>query len=161
MQNHVKMFSTLLLLLCIACSQELNSRIHDHSFCDYKLSTEVKVVYKKCNIYVSPKMEALTVVQYLADDPIVLKNNYDEANAKYAAELLGYFNFYKEDPVVLLYKKLHRDGFRLSRIPELAIRIDNAFNLRGDIPDLNDYLDMIGTDMENLNNFLFLLSCFC
>jgi hypothetical protein len=161
MKKHILMLSMLLLLTYPAYSDEQNIRIDPSGNHGYVLTPEMAMMSQKCKISVSPKLEALGVVQYLADDPVILKKNYDESNTRYAADIEEYFSSYKEEPVVRLYKKMRDDGFKFGRIPELTLRMDSAFNLKEDVPDFDDYLRTIGGDKTTLTVFLYLLSDFC
>lgn len=157
-KNSVLLFITLVLFLISGC-QKLENTKTDLSK-SIKLGPEIVKMSGKCKISVSPKLELLGVVQYLADEPIIIKKGFDEKSSNYSKDIQAHFSNFKDEPVVHLYKKMQNNKFSYGRIPELVIRIDDELKFKEDDYDINEYLKKIGNNKETLLQFLQLLSDF-
>ena len=107
-----------------------------------------------CNITVSKKLELLEVIQYLADDPLIIKKYKDNTYENYIKGIDKYFTDYKGHKVIRLYKEMRGKGFSYGRIPELTLKIDENFNLSEGSPEISKYLDDSGISSEELDTFL-------
>lgn len=103
---------------------------------------------KLVNITVNSKIELLGVVQYLADDPTIIKEN-----SQYINDIRDHFQSYKNDPVVHFYKELRRKGFAYHLPPKFMLFTDENLELKNDIHMEGDLLRVLGS-METMNVFL-------
>jgi hypothetical protein len=112
-----------------------------------------------CNISIEPKIELLSIVQYLADDPAIIKENLSSDNNKYSDDISNYFSKYKDEPVVNLYKEMLKTGFSYSTPPEAMLYVDDNLKLLTSLTLPNDVVSAAGNE-ETFIKFLDLLSDF-
>jgi hypothetical protein len=112
-----------------------------------------------CNVSIDPKVELLSVVQYIADDPNIIKekSNLDNNQIKYSEDISKYFSKYKDEPVVSLYKQMMSNGFSYDCPPNVMLYVDNNLKLLDNVP--NDIIDR-SSGKETLVKFLDLLDDF-
>ena len=110
-----------------------------------------------CNVSIDPKVELLGVVQYIADDPNIIKNYSD--NYKYSDDISKFFSKYKDEPIVSLYKKMRNEGFSYDCPPNVMLYVDNNLKLLDNITLPDDIIARSG-GKETLVKFLDLLADF-
>ncbi|MBL4933724.1 DUF4932 domain-containing protein [Clostridium paridis] len=112
-----------------------------------------------CNVSIEPKIELLSIVQYLADDPTIIKENLSSDNDKYSKDIASYFSKYIDDPVVTLYKKMLKTGFSYSTPPQAMLYVDDNLKLLTNLTLPSDVISAAG-NKKTLIKFFDLLSDF-
>lgn len=112
--------------------------------------TAVRVVKQDgiCSISVDPKIELLGIVQYLADEPNIIKNG-----SQYSKDISNYFSKYKSEPVISLYKDMRVKGFSFDVPPRSMLYTDDNFKITSDITLPEDIVNKTG-GKDNLQNSL-------
>lgn len=116
---------SIMVLNCVGCESNKKSK---------EAVTHETIAYAvkqsgTCNVSIEPKIELLAVVQYIADDPTILRKNLSEDDQKYSDDISKYFSKYKDEPVVSLYKEMMKNGFSYSTPPETMLYVDNNLKL--------------------------------
>lgn len=115
-----------------------------------------------CNVSVDFKVELLGIVQYLADDPNIIKDSkkiYSKNTQKYNEDIFKYFNDYNDEPAVKLYKKIMKEGFAYDCPPRTMLFVDNNLKLLSDPRLPEDIINRSGGE-EKIQEFLDLLENF-
>ncbi|KGG81368.1 hypothetical protein Y919_01045 [Caloranaerobacter azorensis H53214] len=81
---------------------------------------------EKLNVYVDPRIELLSIIQYLADfdgRDIVIYNK----DTTYKTDVDKYFSPYKNHPVISLYEEMAKDGFVYHVPPKLILYLNDEY----------------------------------
>ncbi|GKX68521.1 DUF4932 domain-containing protein [Inconstantimicrobium mannanitabidum] len=113
----------------------------------------------KCNVSIEPKIELLSIMQYIADDPAILKKDLYKDNEKYSKDISEYFSSYKNEGVVTLYKEMMKSGFNYSAPAEAMLYVDDNLKLINNLTLPEDVVNSAG-GKEKLLKFYNLLDDF-
>lgn len=147
-------------LNCIGCGSDKKS--------SQPVANEVSMQAVKesglCNVSIEPNVELLGVVQYLADDPNIIKSFKDNDSKhfneiKYSNDISKYFSKYKNEPVVDFYKQMNSKGFSYDIPPSLMLYVDGNLKLLNNIT-LPDRIIQNSGGKEDIVKFLNLLADF-
>lgn len=143
------------LLNCMGCESKKKSEV---DVGNEKLASSVKES-GTCNVSIEPKIELLAAMQYIAEDPTILKKDISEENLKYSDEISKYFSKYKNEQVVTLYKEMMKSGFNYSTPPEAMLYVDDNLKLINKLTLPEDVISSAG-GKEKLLKFYNLLADF-
>ncbi|WP_211142734.1 DUF4932 domain-containing protein [Clostridium aciditolerans] len=145
----------MMLLNCIGCKNSNSTKTIEVS---EKIANSVKKS-GTCNVSIEPKIELLGVVQYLADDPVILKKDLYVDTQKYSDDISKYFSKYKDEEVIILYKEMMKTGFTYDAAPNSMLYVDDNLKLLDNI-SLHESIITKAGGKEKLLKFFKLLADF-
>lgn len=145
----------MMLLNCIGCKNSNSTKTIEVS---EKIANSVKKS-GTCNVSIEPKIELLGVVQYLADDPVILKKDLYVDTQKYSDDISKYFSKYKDEEVIILYKEMMKTGFTYDAAPNSMLYVDDNLKLLDNISLPESIITKAG-GKEKLLKFFKLLADF-
>ncbi len=103
---------------------------------------------KSINVSIDPRMELLSIVQFLSDYPILTRLNFS-----YKQEIMDNFSSLKYHNAVSLFKEMARTGFNFDAPPTAMLFLSDPPELKNVIPFTN-YIIMRAGGKEKLNTFI-------
>ena len=123
------------------------------------LGESVRITKNSLNIIVDPRLELLSIVQFISDydKKYNLMTDYD---FKFKKEVKEHFSSFKNHEAVKLFNKLSDKGFTFDAPATIMLYMDNNFQLCQDI-DVTDYLVSRISGKKNIDKFFRSLQKFC
>lgn len=158
MKKNISCFILLMMIIvnCIGCQ---NNSISKQAINNEIVAKSIKES-GICNVSIDLKVELLGVVQYLADDPNILKEIKNNSGVeKYSEDISNYFFKYKDEPVVDFYKQMRELGYSYDRPPMTMMYVDDNLKLLNNVT-LPDYIINSAGGKEQIVKLLDLLTDF-
>lgn len=112
------------------------------------------------NIVVDPRIELLSIVQYLGNYKNLNDSFINNYSFEYKEKIDQHFSSFKDHEAVKFFDKISKKGLTFDAPPALMLFMDDNFNLREDV-ELTDYIIRRANGRKNIEKLFIHLENFC